>query len=1607
MLTKFWNSESGKVFKTTIIAWLVFLLTFANVFVLVPYVMNSYAADVNLENQGTKTNEDNVEFKAYFKQDETETFEIAKKMNEELILNLAVSVKNGFLVNGKIDFENSNFVYKETGESFINLPQIDSKDANFEIPIKIKKIDSVNLNYFNMTCQIKLNGTYVVNNSEEKPVEATKYVKVEWQSVETEKPIISQEIITNKVLNIAGENKRIIQLKVNTKLAQILYPIGQNYLEINVPKFGDIQPEKVNVMAYETKLTNEKGKEAFSKENYSYSQENNVLEISVNNEADENENIYWANENLEDSFVITYIYDENVNIENTTSKITDSLALHDGTTLENENEISLENLEEKENVILLKEYTSNPIYKGNMYIGGTTSYDVLTDICVTYKNAAEALAIESTPETVGIIDNGKTVIEAVNSQITSTKIDAKQAKNLLGEDGEITISTKGENPEELSKIKLSEHSEDIIEVSYENPVSEIQITTSNVVKEGRIKVQHSKQIIIEEKTQEEIQKFEGLYTATKVSTTGTTQTSSQTNSRAELKEPETAIELSVDKTEINTLSENEIGLRTVLKSNSSKYKLFKNPTIEIELPSEITDAVIDNNQLAYAENELTIKNSEITTNENGNKVLKIELEGEQTKYSKQDGINIVTDLKLKSNKLIADKNVDIIATCINNGTDRAQDKKSIDILSKRAILNRSNIQVGNNTPIENTNSNEIITTINDDSEITINTNFVNNKGEKITNTNLIGELPEEATLTSNILTNIENAEVYYSTEKNVKEDSESWVNNIEDLSNIKSFKIILGDIEQTASLQTTYKFKINNEAIKTQRNFSSTLNMNYVFKNQPQQENVTFKLNNTAQQGEKPISSKESNGIELSISSKTTTQVLHEGQIITYSIKAKNTSKTELNNIKLNYLIPEGTVYTELLEAQASILDFEDNPELSVKTWDIEKLVPNGYIEENVTIKIKSGTEQIVNKVEIKNSAENEEVIANIITEPAIVNKAKLEVRLSRGLNSAIALDEGKNFTYFVFVKNISGEELHNLNVEAVIPDGLKFIADSEDSAGWNYNSENKTISKVISDIKKDETKELTFEVIVDSVEDSKTSVNIENTVVVKDEQNNIYETNAFTSNVKVAKWTISQSAEHEQILKDGSPVKYIIEIKNIGEKGKNVYVKDNIPEYIDISSIKYYIDNEFKEEIDDFSDNNLELSHFVDIGKTLKIEIEGTFYEIANIKTADTITNIAKVDLGNEKYLESNAITNTIEKTIEPGEPDEPIDPGEPDEPIDSEQKYSISGIAWLDENKNGIREENEKVLPAIKVILLDENRKQVLDEKKQAIYTMTSVLGTYKFNNLAKGRYLVAFVFDTDKYKITKYKVEDAEETTNSDVIFKKITIDSKETDAGITDIIKIEDSNIENIDIGLAKNSKSKLILNKYIEKVVVNNKGGTATYTYKNTDFAKVEISAKYLDSSNVAIEYAINITNDGDIIEYVSDVVDYFPKELTFNSEMNSDWYKESDGSVHNINLTEEEINPGETKTIKIIATKTLNENGTGTIENMAEIGASSNLENVKDETSKPGNKQDGEDDMSKATLIISIKTGGAPLYIGIVIASLIILGAGIYLIDKKVLKGGK
>ncbi len=320
----------------------------------------------------------------------------------------------------------------------------------------------------------------------------------------------------------------------------------------------------------------------------------------------------------------------------------------------------------------------------------------------------------------------------------------------------------------------------------------------------------------------------------------------------------------------------------------------------------------------------------------------------------------------------------------------------------------------------------------------------------------------------------------------------------------------------------------------------------------------------------------------------------------------------------------------------------------------------------------------------------------------------------------------------------------------------------------------------------------------------------------------------------------------------------------------------------------------------------------------------------------------------------------------VEPSDPTEPTDPVEPSNPEAPEKStYSIEGIAWLDENVDGQRQNQEEKLNNINVMLV--NTKNSVKIEKE---TKTDKDGKYKFTELETGNYVVIFQYDTKTYALTQYQKNGVDASVNSDAISKEITLNGYNIEVGIISITNLK-SSINNMDIGLLKNQEADIKLDKYISKVTVNTKNSAKQYAYENAKLAKVEIPGKEIDGTVVEIEYNIIVTNQGKTPTSVNKIVDYLPSELQLSSKSLTDWKAQTDGSLICTSIAGRKIEPGKSIILKLVATKTMTAETTGTYKNAAEIKEMS----INDIDSIPGNKAKNEDDYSEAEVIVSIKTG--------------------------------
>ena len=174
-------------------------------------------------------------------------------------------------------------------------------------------------------------------------------------------------------------------------------------------------------------------------------------------------------------------------------------------------------------------------------------------------------------------------------------------------------------------------------------------------------------------------------------------------------------------------------------------------------------------------------------------------------------------------------------------------------------------------------------------------------------------------------------------------------------------------------------------------------------------------------------------------------------------------------------------------------------------------------------------------------------------------------------------------------------------------------------------------------------------------------------------------------------------------------------------------------------------------------------------------------------------------------------------------------------------------------------------------------------------------------------------------------------------------------------------------------------------------------------YEKMQKAKVELQKKKVDNVTVKFGYGITITNEGDIPGYATEITDYIPEGLRFDQTDNPEWTDEGNNVISTRQLENVLLQPGESRTVEVILTWINGENNLSLKTNTAEISEDENEYDVPDRDSTPDNKQDGEDDIDIAKVILTIVTGTAKTYFTLSLGLLAIIATGVFLIKKFVI----
>lgn len=222
--------------------------------------------------------------------------------------------------------------------------------------------------------------------------------------------------------------------------------------------------------------------------------------------------------------------------------------------------------------------------------------------------------------------------------------------------------------------------------------------------------------------------------------------------------------------------------------------------------------------------------------------------------------------------------------------------------------------------------------------------------------------------------------------------------------------------------------------------------------------------------------------------------------------------------------------------------------------------------------------------------------------------------------------------------------------------------------------------------------------------------------------------------------------------------------------------------------------------------------------------------------------------------------------------------------------------------------------------------------------------------------------------------------------------------------------DDQDIEKIYV-----KKFDLSLVKWVTKSIVTVDGKTTTtetgFTqYDNPEpIAKVVIDKNKINKTTVKFVYNIQITNQGEIEGYATEITDYIPEGLEFFEEDNPIWAKEGNNKITTRALEETLLAPGESATVEVVFRWKQGSDNLGIKTNIAEISEDYNDKGAQDIDSEPDNvktedyDKQQEDDDDKALVMLEIKTGKEVTYIWLGLTVLLIIAGGIILIQKYVM----
>ena len=939
-------------------------ILYANSATVVSYAADNFLSAKALENQGTSTTNENVEFDVYY---DGGKHTVSADVNaEDTKLNIALNVKKaGYLKDAVVDFSDTNFKIAKTEESD-NIQAVDAENKKISfnqinngenvtetINIALDKKDEISEDMFDRDNTIKFTGTYVNAKGEEVAVKKDIVVHTSW-TASTAKAKLDYEITKYIPYSANNVSKLITQGKITSYVENSVLPIKNTNIEVNAPKINNKYPEAVTVVANSTNATNgDANGDNFSKNNWSYDSTTGKITITVNNNA-VNGKIQWA-KNTTDEFIVTYIYSSDVYeaVKDSVTRVTYdasssmNLYVQSGVNKVSAHVDGYEDQTKKIGDII--EFTSDAtqsVSKGYIYNNKNaedenkkeTEYNTKYIANVSYADIIDEIEIKQNIDQF-VTANGNeqsTTVGGTNYAYDKALTISKQEfDKVLGENGEITILNEaGTTLATINKDTEVKDNKIVLNLATFNTNS-IMIKTSKPQSEGNIIFEITKALAknIEYSTSQ-LKSF----TQIKTSVTGTAKNaetdivSTENTKNIDLAEPTQKASITTSNNRLSTIVKNEnVEIKVTLENDSADDTMYTNPSLKLHFQANIeTLAVKDWN--VYFDDELEIDEDSIMYYENkdGTKTLELKLKGTQTKYNNAaaKGATVVLTTDITLNTLTPTTNTQITAEITNGDSTVTNVATDVKYIAPSGVVTTNSMTGYNGDEkievINGESQKALIPTKAEQKEVTFTMNVINNYENTLDHVVVLGRTPfkdnkdvsTSLSLGSNItmpltsgltVTGVDasKATIYYSENGEATTDlsnsQNGWTTSVTDYTKIKSYMIVLNeDYAMNSGDTITFTYKATLPA-----------NLDY---DQEVYENYGVFFNNNKTSGtieDKAIATKIglTTGNIAKLDAKLTSTIgegasVKSGETLEYELTINNIGALDANNVKVEIKLP-------------------------------------------------------------------------------------------------------------------------------------------------------------------------------------------------------------------------------------------------------------------------------------------------------------------------------------------------------------------------------------------------------------------------------------------------------------------------------------------------------------------------------------------------------------------------------------------------------------------------------------------------------------------------------------------------------------------------------